>query len=68
MAKKRTTKKKHKKKYIWQSVFCFVTGIVLFVVSFIGFSARWGLTTWGDLDIDEIIFQLQAPLIGFAME
>lgn len=64
MAKKRTTKKKHKKRSIWQSVFCCVTGIVLFAVSFIGFSARWGLTTWGDLDIDEIIFQLQAPLTG----
>jgi hypothetical protein len=45
-----------------------VTGIVLFVVSIIGFAALCGLTTKEDLDIDEIIFQLQAPLIGFAME
>ena len=39
-------------------------GLFIFLVSFIGFSARWGLTTWGELDIDEIIFQLQAPLAG----
>lgn len=41
-----------------------LAGIVLFIVSLIGFSARWCFTTWGDLDVDEIIFQLQAPLEG----
>lgn len=41
-----------------------LTGILVLFVSLIGFAARWTLTTWGDLDIDEIIFQLQAPLTG----
>ena len=41
-----------------------LTGLIVLLVSFIGFSVRWGFTTWGDLDIDEIIFQLQAPLEG----
>lgn len=41
-----------------------LTGLLLFLVSFLGFGAVWGLTTWGKIDIDEIIFQLQAPLGG----
>lgn len=41
-----------------------IIGLLLFLTSFIGFGALWGLTTWGDLDVDEIIFQLQAPLEG----
>ena len=41
-----------------------LTSVYVFLVSFVGFSALWGLTTWGDLDVDEILFQLSAPLEG----
>ena len=51
-------------KKIVSIVFFILTGILLFLVALIGFAARWTLTTWGDLDIDEIIFQLQTPLEG----
>lgn len=51
-------------KKIASAVFCILTGVLLFLVALIGFAARWGLTTWGELDIDEIIFQLRAPLEG----
>ncbi|MBR2730306.1 MAG: sulfatase-like hydrolase/transferase [Lachnospiraceae bacterium] len=52
-----------KKKGVWQGL-AVLTGFLLFLVSFIGFGALWGLTTWGEIDIDEIIFQLQMPLEG----
>jgi len=45
-------------------IFYTVTGAAILAVSLIGFAALWGFTTWGDLDVDEIIFQLQAPLEG----
>ena len=41
-----------------------LTGILLFLTAVIGFGSRWGLTKWGKIDIDEIIFQLQSPLQG----
>jgi len=52
-----------KKKGVWQGL-AVLTGFLLFLVSFIGFGVLWGLTTWGEIDIDEIIFQLQMPLEG----
>ena len=59
------TKKQHPKaKKIWAGIFYVVTGIAVFGVSLIGFSARWAFTNWGALDIDEIIFQLKSPLEG----
>lgn len=61
MKKKR---KKHTTNSVWLNLAYIAAGVFIFLVSFIGFSARWGLTTWGELDIDEIIFQLQAPLTG----
>ena len=51
-------------KKIWKRLAASVTGLLLFAVSLVGFGALWGLTTWGDIDIDEIIFQLQMPLEG----
>lgn len=41
-----------------------LTGLFLLLGSLVGFGAVWGLTKWGDIDIDEIIFQLQSPLQG----
>lgn len=59
------TKKQHPRaKKIWAGIFYVITGIAVFGVSLIGFSARWAFTNWGDLDIDEIIFQLKTPLEG----
>ena len=41
-----------------------LTGIWILTVSLAGFTAHWGLTTWAELDIDEIILHLRAPLEG----
>lgn len=49
---------------ILERFFSIIIFLLLLFTSFVGFGALWGLTTWGDLDIDEIIFQLQAPLQG----
>ena len=58
-------KKQHPRaKKIWAAIFYVIAGIAVFVVSLVGFSARWAFTNWGDLDIDEIIFQLKTPLEG----
>ncbi len=51
------------KKFLHALLYLIISLIVL-AVSFVGFSVHWGFTTWGDLDINEIIFQLQAPLEG----
>ncbi len=47
-----------------RGLFYTLTGILVFLVSFVGFSALWGLTTWGDLDVNEVLFQLSTPLEG----
>ena len=47
-----------------RALFYTLTGILVLLVSFVGFSALWGLTTWGDLDVNEVIFQLSTPLEG----
>ena len=39
-------------------------GILITFVSLIGFASRWAFTTWGDIDMDEIVFHLQNPLEG----
>jgi len=58
-------KKQHPRaKKIWAGFFYVITGIAVFFVALVGFSARWAFTNWGDLDIDEIIFQLKTPLEG----
>ena len=49
-------------------IFYTFTGILLFLVSLIGFSSRWAFSAWGELDMDEIIFQLSAPLKGAGSE
>lgn len=41
-----------------------MTGILVFLVSLIGFASRWAFSSWGDLDMDEIVFHLQEPLKG----
>ena len=46
------------------AVLYIVTAILVFCVALIGFSSRWAFTTWGDIDMDEIIFHLQNPLEG----
>ena len=45
-------------------IFYIFTGLIVTLVSFFGFGCWWGLTTFGILDVDEIIFQLSAPLEG----
>ena len=40
------------------------TGILIFAVSLIGFTAHYGFSTWDELDIDEVILHLRAPLTG----
>ena len=49
---------------IMNSLIQVVIGILIFAVSLTGFTARYGFTTWDELDIDEIIFHLRAPLTG----
>jgi len=51
-------------KRFFSAVLYIVTGILVFCVALIGFSSRWAFTTWGDIDMDEIIFHLQNPLEG----
>ena len=46
------------------AVFYIITGILITFVSLIGFASRWAFTTWGDIDMDEIVFHLQNPLEG----
>lgn len=41
-----------------------LTGILVFLLSVLGFSSLWAFSTWGDIDMDEIVFQLQQPLQG----
>jgi len=60
---KRNSRKTGRKKKRRTAVYV-LTGVLLSAASLFGFVALWGLTTWGDLDLDEIIFQLQAPLQG----
>lgn len=58
-------KKQHPRaKKIWAGIFYAFTGLGVFFVALISFSAIWAFTNWGDLDIDEIIFQLKTPLEG----
>lgn len=51
-------------KRFFSAVLYIVTAILVFCVALIGFSSRWAFTTWGDIDMDEIIFHLQNPLEG----
>ena len=51
-----------KKTLSWTAVV--LTGLFGILVSFLVFGAYWGLHKWDSLDINEIIFQLQAPLEG----
>ena len=51
-----------KKILSWTAVV--LTGLFGILVSFLVFGAYWGLHKWDSLDINEIIFQLQAPLEG----
>ena len=51
-------------KRFFSGVLYIVSGIIIFLVALIGFSSRWAFTTWGDIDMDEIVFHLQQPLEG----
>ena len=51
-------------KRFFSTLFYIVTGILVFLVSLIGFASRWAFSSWGDLDMDEIVFHLQEPLKG----
>ena len=53
-----------KKKKIITVALCVLNSLFVFASLLIALFVRWGFATWGDLDIDEIIFQLQAPLDG----
>ncbi len=53
----------NKKKPLFALIYTIV-GILLFVVSALGFLGIWGLRTWGELDMNEILFQLSSPLGG----
>ena len=51
-----------KKTLSWTAVV--LTGLFGILVSLLVFGSYWGLQKWDSLDINEIIFQLQAPLEG----
>ena len=51
-------------KRFFSTLFYSVTGILVFFVALIGFASRWAFSSWGDLDMDEIVFHLQEPLKG----
>lgn len=51
-------------KRFFSTLFYIVTGILVFFVALIGFASRWAFSSWGDLDMDEIVFHLQEPLKG----
>lgn len=51
-----------KKILTWAAVV--LTGLFGILVSLLVFGSYWGLHKWDSLDINEIIFQLQAPLEG----
>lgn len=51
-------------KRFFSAVFYIITGILVTFVTLIGFASRWAFTTWGDIDMDEIVFHLQNPLEG----
>lgn len=51
-------------KKVLAAILYIVIGMAVFAVSLVGFSANWVFHRWGDLDMDEIIFQLQMPLEG----
>ena len=51
-----------KKILSWTAVV--LTGLFGILVSLLVFGSYWGLQKWDSLDINEIIFQLQAPLEG----
>lgn len=51
-------------KRFFSAVLYIVTGILVFLTSLIGFSAGWAFRSWGDIDMDEIVFHLQQPLQG----
>ena len=53
-----------KKKKIITVALCVLNSLFVLAALLIALFVRWGFATWGDLDIDEIIFQLQAPLDG----
>jgi phosphoglycerol transferase len=38
--------------------------LFVFISFLLAFSIRWGLTTWQNLKMDEMIFELTAPLEG----
>lgn len=53
----------HKNKYIW--IACIILSSILFAGGWIlVFLARWAFTTWNGLRMDELLFQLRAPLEG----
>ena len=41
-----------------------LTALFVFFVAVIGFASNWAFTTWGDIDMDEIVFHLQQPIEG----
>ena len=51
-------------KSVLSALFYVLTALFVFLVSLIGFASRWAFVTWGDIDMDEIVFHLQQPLQG----
>lgn len=58
------TEKPKKSRKILCGILYGLTGLLVFLISLVGLSANWAFTKWGEIDINEIIFQLQAPLGG----
>ena len=54
----------NKNKKIWGLVLDALLLIVTFFSSLLAFSARWAFTNWSHLTMDEILFELKAPLAG----
>ena len=51
-------------KRFWSAILYIFTGILVFLMALIGFSSLWMSRSWGDIDMDEIVFHLQQPLQG----
>lgn len=51
------------KRFLSGLLYC-LTGILVFLVALVGFSSLWAVTSFGDIDMDEILFHLQQPLQG----
>ena len=61
----KTVKEHNTKKHpVWGHVINVLLFFVTFFTSLLAFSARWAFTNWSQLTMDEILFELKAPIAG----